>query len=87
MIFADHIRCVVLNACYSASQASAIALHIPFVIGMKASMPDDAALAFSAGFYRAIGAGRDIEFAFKLGVSAIELDNLSGEDLPTLLKK
>lgn len=86
-LFADHIRCVVLNACYSTGQASAIALHIPFVIGMKASMPDEAALAFSSGFYRAIGAGRDIEFAFNLGVNAIGLDNLSGEDLPTLLKK
>lgn len=86
-LFSDSIRCVVLNACYSAEQAEAIAAHVPFVVGMQASMPDDAAIAFSLGFYRAIGAGRDIEFAFKLGKNAIELDGISGDDLPKLLKK
>ena len=78
---------MVLNACYSAEQAEAIAQHIPFVVGMQSSMPDDAAIAFSLGFYRAIGAGRDIEFAFKLGINAIALDRISGDDLPKLLKK
>lgn len=86
-LFADQIQCVVLNSCYSASQADAIARHIPFVIGMKSSMPDEAAIAFSLGFYRAIGAGRDIASAFEFGVNAIDLENLPGGELPTLLKR
>jgi hypothetical protein len=34
-LFASKIECVVLNACYSEVQASAIAQHIPYVIGMN----------------------------------------------------
>ena len=34
-LFSDTIECVVLNACYSEVQASAIAKHIPYVIGMN----------------------------------------------------
>jgi CHAT domain-containing protein len=33
--FANHVKCVVLNACYSEVQASAIAQHIDYVIGMS----------------------------------------------------
>src|SRR3954453_15886861 len=31
----DHVKCVVLNACYSEAQADAIVQHIDYVIGMK----------------------------------------------------
>src|SRR5258706_15394722 len=41
---AGHIECVVLNACYSDAQADAIAKYIPYVIGMKAAVSDDAAV-------------------------------------------
>ena len=34
-LFAHQIGCVVLNACYSDLQATAIAQHIPHVIGMN----------------------------------------------------
>src|SRR5262245_42609469 len=33
-ILKDNLRCVVLNACYSAEQAQSIAVHIDCVIGM-----------------------------------------------------
>ena len=51
------IECVILNACYSDVQAEAIAKHIPYVIGMKAAVSDDASIAFAIGFYDALGAG------------------------------
>jgi hypothetical protein len=84
-LFQDTVRCVVLNSCYSEHQAQAIRRHIPHVIGMSSSIPDLAALAFSTGFYKAIGAGRDIPFAFALGKAAIKLEGVSGEDIPVLL--
>jgi hypothetical protein len=65
--FASHVRCVILNACYSSTQAEAIAKHIPYVIGMNQAIGDRAAIAFSVGFYQALGAGRSIEEAYKLG--------------------
>ncbi len=84
-LFADNIKCVVLNSCYSESQAIEIAKHIPYVIGMKSSVNDKAAIAFAVGFYTALGAGKDIAFAHKMGTVAIKLEGISGSDIPVLL--
>ena len=73
-IFADRVECILLNACYSEVQADALIQHINYVIGMSREIPDEAAIAFSIGFYDAIGAGRTIEDAYKLGCNAIETD-------------
>ncbi|MDJ0532126.1 MAG: metallophosphoesterase [Xenococcaceae cyanobacterium MO_207.B15] len=72
-LFKEHLECVVLNACYSEVQASAIVKHINYVVGMKQAIRDDAAIAFSLGFYRALGYGRSIEDAYKFGCNAIQL--------------
>ncbi len=84
-LFSDTVRCVVLSSCYSEHQARAIRLHIPYVIGMNEKIPDDAAIAFATGFYQAIGAGREIPFAFELGVAKIGLEGVSGMSIPVLL--
>ena len=83
----DNIKCVVLNACYSESQAQAIAEHIDCVIGMSKSIGDSAAISFAAGFYQALGYGRDIKTAFDLGCVQIDLENLGEQDAPKLLAK
>ena len=82
-----NIELVVLNACYSESQALAINEHVPNVIGMKDSVDDETALEFSIGFYLGIADGDDIDFSFELARNSIELEGLSGEDLPVLLSK
>lgn len=84
-LFSENIKCVVLNSCYSESQAREISKHIPYVIGMKSSVNDKSAIAFSVGFYTALGAGKDIEFAFKMGTVAIKLEGISGSDIPILI--
>lgn len=84
--FAETVKCVVLNACYSDEQAKAIAKHINYVIGMNAPIKDKAAIAFSAGFYHALGAGCKIEKAYKLGCVQIGLENLPGQLTPVLFK-
>ncbi|MGB5714760.1 MAG: hypothetical protein WBM44_28065, partial [Waterburya sp.] len=43
------------------------------VIGMNQAIRDDAAIAFSIGFYRALGYGKSVEDAFKFGKNAIQL--------------
>lgn len=73
-LFAEQVECVVLNACYSQVQAEAISQHINYVIGMRQEIIDQAAIAFSVGFYDALGAGRDIQFAYNLGRNAIQLE-------------
>jgi TIR domain/CHAT domain len=82
---ADSVKCVVLNACYSESQANAISQHIDYVVGMKKAIGDQAAIKFAVGFYDALGAGRDFEKAFKFGCSAINLKGIP-EDLTPVLK-
>lgn len=84
-LFCDTIKCVILNSCYSEYQAQAIKLNIPYVIGMKAGIPDRAAISFSTGFYKAIGAGKDISFAFQFGITAIKLEGVLGDNIPILI--
>ncbi len=84
-LFNDSIRCVVLNACYSHAQASAIAEHIDCVIGMSKAIRDESAIGFATAFYRAIGYGKDINTAFELGCLQIDLESLNEQDIPQLL--
>jgi len=85
--FSDQVNCVVLNACYSETQANAIANHIDYVIGMNEAINDKAAIAFSIGFYQALGAGRTIEEAYKLGCVQIRLQGIPKHLVPVLIKK
>jgi hypothetical protein len=81
----DTVECVVLNACFSESQAQGIGRHVPYVIGMTKSVGDRAAIAFSVGFYQAVGAGIDIEGAFRLGKVQIGLQGIDESLTPVLV--
>jgi hypothetical protein len=52
---------------------------------MKSDISDKAIIAFSTGFYKALGAGKEVPFAFELGVTAIQLEGILGDSVPTLL--
>lgn len=84
-IFKNELRCVVLNACYSAPQAQAIAQHIDCVVGMSKAIGDEAAISFAVAFYRALGYGKDVKTAFDLGCLQIHLENLEEQDTPKLI--
>jgi tetratricopeptide (TPR) repeat protein len=86
-LFQDTVVCVLLNSCYSESQAVSINNHIPYVIGMGHEIPDKAALEFSVGFYDALGAGKTIEEAFRFGRNAIQLYGIPEHLNPVLKKK
>jgi tetratricopeptide (TPR) repeat protein len=79
-LFDDGVECVLLNACYSQDQAEAIVQHIRHVIGMNQEIRDDAAIAFSKGFYRALGYDCSIKEAFEFGKNAIQLE-ISGSSV------
>lgn len=84
-LFKDTISCVLLNSCFSEHQATSIRAHIPYVIGVSSKIPDDAAIAFSVGFYKGIGAGKDVPFAFELGKVAMELWGVADQSAAVLL--
>jgi non-canonical purine NTP pyrophosphatase (RdgB/HAM1 family) len=73
---AEHVKCVVLNACYSDEQAETIAQHIDNVVGMKEAIGDLAAIKFAEGFYDALWAGHNVESAYEWGRNAIESEGL-----------
>jgi hypothetical protein len=85
-LFADNLDCVVLNACYSETQAKAIAKFVPYVVGTNKAIGDRAAIEFAIGFYDGLGAGRPVDFAFELGRSAIEMEGLNEALTPVLIK-
>ncbi len=83
------LECVVLNACYSEIQASAIAEHIDYIVGMNSTIGDDAAIKFAIGFYDELGAGWSFEDAYHGGCDAIALQGIPEENTPVFknLKK
>lgn len=83
--FKFYVRCVVLNACYSIKQAQAIGSHIEYVIGRNEKTSDDAAIAFSVGFYQGLGSGSSIEKAYELGCIHGRMKSFH-ENNPVLLK-
>ena len=82
--YADQVRCVLLNACYSKVQARTIAQSVDHVIGMDQAIADRSAVAFATGFYDALGAGEGIPRAFEEGRSAIDTEAPSGVGAPVL---
>jgi AAA-like domain/CHAT domain len=86
-LFANQVECVVLNACYSKYQAEEIARHINYVVGMSQAIVDKAAVEFAVGFYDALGAGQDYEFAYKLGCSVIRVAGIEQNLIPQLMTK
>ena len=52
------IRLVILNACYTRSEAVAISQHIDCVIGTNTSISDKAARVFAARFYQSLAEER-----------------------------
>lgn len=87
MLFADQIDCVVLNACYSEIQADAINKYINFVIGIPNKIVDKAAIAFSIGFYQAIGACEPFEVAYKFGCAQMHLQGFQNLPNPVIKKR
>jgi hypothetical protein len=86
-IAGDSVRCVVFNACFSQAQAEAVAQHVDCVVGTSRAIEDEAAVRFAAGFYRALGYGRNVSAAFDLGCNEIDLASLEGADIPQLITR
>lgn len=86
-ILHGRVRCVVLNACYSALQAEAIAEQVECVVGMAGSVLDDTAIEFAGAFYQALAYGKAVKTAFDLGVNRVQLLGYEVKGQPQLLSK
>jgi hypothetical protein len=84
------LEVVLLNACSSEEQASAIFnAGVPFVIGMNAAVRDAAAIQFSAKFYEGLASEGDVEIAFELAKAGVMMENgfANDADIPILYKR
>ncbi len=79
---ASSARVVLLNACYSDLQASALCSVVDCVIGMTGAIRDDAARSFAVGFYRALGNRRSVGNAVDQAIAILAAKQLPDEQLP-----
>lgn len=84
-LFHEQIRCVVLNACYTNEQATAIAETVDCVVGMTGAITDEAARHFAIAFYSALAEGESVQSAYEFGVNRLALQNLNEIALPVLI--
>lgn len=85
-VYQASLQCVILNACYSATQGVLLAQHVPFTVMIDGPLIDTVAIKFSEGFYDAIGAGKSIEAAFIQGQLRVKFD-VPDARLPILLRQ
>src|SRR5579859_105528 len=85
------LECVVFSSCQSAAQAKAISTIIPYAIGMREPILEDASNIFTEGFFEGFLRKRsDLPFAFRNGIlklKACPLDGITYQDLPLLYHK
>lgn len=74
-----HVKCVVLNSCYSSDQARLIGRHAEYTIGLNASVPDDAAIALAKGFYGGLAASGRVSTAIHGAKANLKL--LAGDEV------
>jgi hypothetical protein len=63
-LYSHHLRVVILNACFTKTQARSITEVIDYSIGTGKGIGDKGSVAFAGAFYRALGFGKSIREAF-----------------------
>ena len=63
-LYNHHLRLVLLNACFTKTQARSIADVIDYSVGTGKGIGDKGSVAFAGAFYRALGFGKSIRDAF-----------------------
>lgn len=72
-LYNSHIRLVMLNACFTRTQAQALTEVIDYAIGISKAIGDRAGVMFAAAFYRALGFGRSIAEAYEMAKAELRL--------------
>ena len=81
------LEAVILNACYSDTQAQPIADAVGSVIAMNLKISDAAAIAFSTSFYNALGEGKGFDESFDWAKATTAFETSSSEARPVLIKR
>jgi hypothetical protein len=79
------IRLVVLNACWTSSQAQAISAEVDCVVGTNRTIGDQAARVFSARFYHTLADGGSVQQAFDDALVELEVHGIPESATPVLI--
>lgn len=74
--YKNHVRLVLLNACFTMAQARSIAEVVDYSIGTARPIGDKVSVAFAGAFYRALGFGKSIKDAFRSATAELALTNM-----------
>jgi len=85
-VFGQGCECFLINADNTISLAELMSRLVGFAIGMSSAITDQAAVAFSTGFYRAISMDLPFDVAFHSGCLEIQQRGMPEDQIPTLFK-
>lgn len=85
-VMKGNVRVVVMNSCFSARQARAIARFVGCVVGVKLRLADDTAIKFSPRFYEALAEGVSVAAAYDAAMISVYGGHPGNDQVPKLLK-
>ena len=77
-MYNQHVRLVLLNACFTKAQARSISEVVDYSIGVDRPIGDKVSVAFAGAFYRALGFGKSVTDAFKSARAEVALTKMPG---------
>lgn len=75
-LYNNHVRLVLLNACFTRDQARSISEVVNYSIGTGKGIGDKVGVAFAGAFYRALGFGKSVRDAFESAKAELALTKL-----------
>jgi hypothetical protein len=75
-LYNKHVRLVLLNACFTQTQARSISEVIDYSVGTGKGIGDKGGVAFAGAFYRALGFGKSIRAAFESAKAELGLTKM-----------
>lgn len=75
-LYNNHVRLVLLNACFTEAQARSISEVVDYSIGAARPIGDKVAVAFAGAFYRSLGFGKSVRDAFESARAELALTKM-----------
>ena len=75
-LYKNHLRLVLLNACFTRSQACSLSEVIDYSVGTGKGIGDKGGVAFAGAFYRALGFGKSVKEAFESAKAELGLTRM-----------
>lgn len=75
-LYRRHLRLILLNACFTRTQALSLSEVIDYSVGTGKGMGDKGGVAFAGAFYRALGFGKSVKESFASAKAELRLSKI-----------